>query len=108
MAAHFTIKQGDTSPALSVQFKWDDSVVDLTDATVKMYMGLYDESSLLIDGATCTITDAENGEIEYAWQTGDTDVVGLYEVEFVVTFSDGTIQTFPNDQFLLIEIVEDK
>ena len=103
---HFSIKKGDTNHVLTTKLCRDGSVIDLTGATVKFYMSLHGESVLTVD-ADCNVSDAENGEVEYTWIAADVDTAGLFEGEFVVTFSSGKIETFPNDQFLFIEIVED-
>jgi len=47
------------------------------------------------------------GRVRYAWQTGDTDTPGTFQGEFEVTYSTGEIETFPNDGFLAIEIIDD-
>ena len=100
MATTFYIKQGDTKPSLSAQLLSDGSAVDLTGATVKFHMGT------IID-ATATIVDAATGNVRYDWVTADTETAGLFRAEFEVTFSDGTVETFPNDGYLLINIIEE-
>jgi hypothetical protein len=52
-----------------------------------------------------TITDADNGVVQYDWQTGDTDTVGIYYVEFQVTYSDSSIETFPNSGNEVVSVV---
>lgn len=47
------------------------------------------------------------GVVQYAWATGDTDTIGKYKGEFEVTFVGNLKQTFPNDDYLLIEIKAD-
>ena len=56
---------------------------------------------------TMTIVDSPNGIVKYDWQTGDTDTVGTYNVEFQVTYSDTTIETFPNNGNLVINVVRE-
>jgi hypothetical protein len=57
--------------------------------------------------AAMTITSTSGGVVQYDWQTGDTDTVGSYSVEFEVTYSDSTIETFPNNQNLTISVVRE-
>jgi hypothetical protein len=42
--------------------------------------------------------------VRYAWNTGETDAPGLYEAQFVVTYSDSTVETFPNAQFITVSV----
>ena len=100
MATTFYIKQNDTKPSLSAQLLSDGSAVDLTGATVKFHMG---DS---VDSAA-TVVDAATGNVRYDWVTADTETAGLFRAEFEVTFSDGTVETFPNDGYLLINITEE-
>ncbi|MFQ5524258.1 MAG: BppU family phage baseplate upper protein [Acidimicrobiia bacterium] len=99
-----TLKQDDTSPALDYTILDDSNqVVDLTGATVVFYM--QDEDGVtVVNGASATITDAANGKVEYQWQAADTDTAGIFKGEFVVTFPDGTIRTFPDPGWIMIVI----
>lgn len=109
MSAAFTIKQGDTAPAITRTLKELKSgkleVVDLSAATGVIFrwrlVPTRDTST-----ATGQIVDAVNGLVQYEWAPGDTDVVGNYEGEFVVTWADGDTQTFPSDQYIPIIIYE--
>jgi hypothetical protein len=100
----FTIKQNDTSP--SIQVTLEDSAfvaIPLLGASVKIHMKSLD-GVIKINGAM-TIVDADNGIIQYDWQTGDTDTVGIYYVEFQVTYSDSSIETFPNSGNEVVSVV---
>lgn len=112
--ADLTIKRGDTRPVLGAQLTDNASPLNLTTATaVKMLMRLPAGPSPKVEAA-CTITNASTGTITYTWQTGDTDTVGLYNVEFEITWNDGGIQTVPNGTptgatgpYYTVEIVAD-
>jgi len=97
MGDTFQMKQNDTRPSLYVNLAQDGSVVDLTGAAVKFHMGT------VIDTAA-VITDATRGSVRYDWLAADTATAGSYRAEFQVTFSDGGIETFPNDGHLIINI----
>ena len=100
------IKQDDTQPAMKVRLK--DSAgnpVSLTGATVRVAIQHYSQPDIkfLRDAY---IQDAITGEVWLVWQPEETQVTGLYRVEFRVTYQDGTQETFPNSGYLLVNILE--
>ena len=96
MTEIFYIKQGDTAPALRATLKDPNgTAVDITGATVKFTLRS-PAGVVVVNEAAVTIVTADAGIVEYAWQTGDTANVGYNSGEFEVTYSDGTIETFPN------------
>jgi len=100
------IKQDDTQPAMKVRLK--DSAgnpVSLTGATVQVAIQHYSQPAIkfLRDAY---IQDASTGEVWLIWQPEETQVTGLYRIEFRVTYQDGTIETFPNGGYLLVNILE--
>ena len=99
MALTWKMKRGDTAPNLRAQLVRGGVPVDLTGATVKF--------CLLGTKRDCTIINATNGEVEYSWQVGDTESTGTLQAEFEVTYSDGKIETFPNDDFIQIVVLGD-
>lgn len=99
--ADWYMGKGDTFPAIPVQLTQNGEPVDLTGATVQFKMRLYGKT-IVLDSAT--VTSESTGEVEYEWSAGDTDYVGLHEGSWIVTYSDDTIQTFPNKGFNLIQI----
>jgi len=102
----FNIKQNDTSPSLQATLKDAQLVpVDITAAAVKFHMKSLD--GVVKINETMTITDAENGVVQYDWQVGDTDTVGAYYVEFEVTYADASIETFPNTGSLPLVITRE-
>lgn len=102
----FNIKQNDTSPSLQASLKDAASLpINLIGASVALHMKSVD--STLKVNSSMTVTDAENGIIRYDWQTGDTDTVGTYFVEFQVTYSDGSIETFPNNGNKIVSVVRE-
>ena len=100
----FYIKQNDTSPSLSATLTdYNGNAVNLTGASAKMHMK--DQGGTLKVNAAMTVTDADAGIIKYDWQSGDTDTVGSYNVEFQVTYSDSSIETFPNHGYEVVVVV---
>tara|TARA_R110000868_G_scaffold38420_1_gene134446 strand:+ start:1287 stop:1610 length:324 start_codon:yes stop_codon:yes gene_type:complete len=103
----FYIKQNDTSPSMLAVLKDGyDVVIDLTGTTVRFHMRLVGSNTHMID-SSADIVEEDNGIVRYIWQTGDTSVVGSYEAEFEITYSDGSIETFPNNGYIAVEITGD-
>ena len=98
--SNFQLKQNDTKPSLYANLVQDGSAVDLADASVTFHM----------DGvvnAPAVVTDAANGSVRYDWTATDTAIAGSYRAEFQVTFSDGSIETFPNSGYFYVNIAEE-
>lgn len=72
--------------------------VDITGATIRCSMSLERSTTLTINRSTAgvTITGATSGQFEYQWQSGETDTVGAYDIEFEITPSAGGKFTMPN------------
>lgn len=106
----FIIKQGDTSPAMVAALKTPDrQPVDLTGATVEFHMRFVptDETpSATPVSAAAQIVDASAGEVRYAWGPTDTAVAGDWDAEFQVTFPGGAIETYPNNGYIEVSIIE--
>lgn len=104
----FSIKQNDTRPAIEVQLV--DSLHDprlLDNATeVRFYMEDVDTGSTVVD-QPATIINEDEGRVTYAWQDGDTETAGRYEAEFEVTYTDGNVETFPNNGYIEVYIDDD-
>jgi hypothetical protein len=92
----FTIKQSDTSPSILANLQDSNgTAINLNGASVRFHMKAVG-GAVVID-EPMTIVNAAGGIVRYDWQTGDTDVPGTYYVEFEATYSDNTIETFPNN-----------
>jgi uncharacterized protein YfaS (alpha-2-macroglobulin family) len=99
----FTIKQNDTSPALQATLKdYNGNPISLVGATVKFHLKSF-EGTIKVN-QTMTITNASNGVVTYFWQSGDTSTAGTYYAEFEVTYSDLSVETFPNSGNLAVTI----
>lgn len=100
----FYIKQNDTSPAIETILQSDDGsvIIDLTGCDVNFHM-THSQRDIEVTGA-CTILDEDGGRVRYQWLTGDTSVAGWYRAEFEVTYSDGKIETFPNEGSIWVHI----
>jgi len=104
----FTIKEGDTAPALKATLKrGDGDVVDLTGVqNIEFYLEDALEGIIVEDdlSGNVSIVSASDGLIQYAWQDGDTDITGQKQAEFSVTFPSGDTETFPNSEYLYITV----
>lgn len=102
----FSIKQNDTSPSLQATLKdASQTPINLNGATVMFHMKSVD-GTIKVD-AEMTITDEDNGVVQYDWQSGDTDTVGTYYVEFEVTYADASVETFPNNGNKVVTVVKE-
>jgi len=103
----FRIKQGDTVPSLRVSLlNGTDNAISLDGANVRFHMRAIGSLSILIDSSVSVI-DAGSGVIQYDWAAGDTSSIGSYQAEFQVTYADGKIETFPNSDYINVEIIDD-
>ena len=81
-------------------------IVDVTGASVEFHMAKLNSSSV-ITGASATVTNESAGTVEYAWSASDTDSIGTFRVEFEVTFPTGLVETYPNSEYISIQITDD-
>jgi hypothetical protein len=106
MGDKFYIKQNDTSPSLLAVLKdADDVVVDITGATIRFHMR--NGAGTTVVDAAAVVAGALTGEARYDWIATDTVTVGGFNAEFEVTYSDGTIETFPNTGYIQVRIKDD-
>ena len=69
-------------------------------------MSAISSSITKVDASASIVTPAA-GTVQYDWDAADTDTIGSYQAEFEVTYVDGTIETFPNDGYVRVEIIRD-
>jgi hypothetical protein len=110
----FTLKQGDLRPQFVVVLKDNigeetEDVVDLTTATSAVFnMVPEGGGAVKINRGSATIdSPPTNGQVTYAWGTADTNTVGTFNAEIEVLWADGKPETFPNDSYWTVEIVDD-
>ena len=106
MAIDFTIKQGDTLPVLRAVLRdADNDVIDLT-GVVGLTLRYRMRNSTTIVERTATVVDANSGIVEYAWIAADTATAGELLAEWRVDYGAGAILTVPNNEPLVISVVE--
>lgn len=95
--------RGDTSP---VVFTVTDAtlaageaggVVSLADATVRFALRSQRSGLVEVD-ATCVVTDAAAGICEWRRGADEPSGAGSYEGELEVTYADGTVKHFPDEE----------
>ena len=103
----FYIKQNDTVPSIRAELQnGNGDAVDLIDATVQFHMRAIGANQTTVDAAAVVVS-AASGIVQYNWIAADTDTIGSYQAEFEVTYPDGTIETFPNNGYIRVEIIDD-
>lgn len=101
----FYLKKGDTSPSLVYALSPDS--VDLTGATVVFNMRLYGGANKVNRAAAVIVTATGTPTVRYDWQAANVDTAGFYEAEFEVTYAGGSVETFPNSDFIRVQITGD-
>lgn len=109
MSVTFFIKQHDRRPLLTVSCLDNAGMpVSLESASqVKFYMKSGESLKVSASATPDPDQDLNPGVVTYAWALGDTDTAGRYKAEFEVTWSDGTPQTFPTSDYLVVIIKAD-
>lgn len=104
--ATFYMKQNDTQPKMLASLKdGDENAINLTGSSVRFHMRNL-AGSLVVDAAASIVTPL-TGLVRYDWQPADTATVGSYQAEFEVTYGDGSIETFPNNGYIRVQITDD-
>ena len=105
--SHF-LKQNDTADYIERTLRNAFGVpVNLTGATLVFSMRVKPGGAAKISGAAATLVDAPAGRVRYSFTSSDSDTADEYEGEFQATFSNGDVQTFPNDGHIPIIITDD-
>ena len=104
----FYVKQNDTAPSIRATLKdGDDQVIDLTGATVRFHMRTIGGTTAKVDSEVSVVIPATDGIVQYDWIAADTDTIGTYQAEFEITYTNGRIETFPNNGYIRVEITDD-
>lgn len=105
-----TIKQHDTRAQLQLVAKQLNATtglletVNLTTASEVRVIGRPAGGDLLFSRA---VAGGPLGQVTMPWQAADTAVAQNLRVEVQATWPDGTVQTFPNDGYVIVKIVPD-
>ena len=96
MTVPYAIKAGDLEPPIDATLlQADGTPVDLTAAAaVRCLVRRKAATSLTVDRDATVITAAA-GTVRLAWQAGETDTPGTYQLEFEITWPGSRKQTVP-------------
>ena len=104
--ADFSAKAGDSALTWSDTLTYSDgSAVNLTGASVKLVMRSL-ASATPVFNSTATVVSALAGTVSYSPTATNTATPGEFMGNWVVTFSGGSVQTFPTVGYLTIAIEE--
>jgi hypothetical protein len=82
------------------------TAVNISGATVRFSMRKI-SGEVVVSRAAATVVDATTGSVRYNWQAADTANAGAFQAEFEVTYSDDSVETFPNDGYIPVIITDD-
>lgn len=101
----FTIKEGDTSPALRATLRAGGAAVSLQGASVRLHVAPAGGGDAVLNAAAGILDPATGGVVEYDWTSGPLLSPGSYEAEFEVVYADGRVETFPNRANITIRVI---
>lgn len=100
------IKSDDTSIQFDSTLTINSVAADITGATVLFLLKLK-SAPYTSFSASATIVSAVAGTVKYVPSGGFPTAIGVYKQEWQVTYGDGTILTFPSDNYNTVIILED-
>lgn len=105
-ALAFSVKQGDLLPSIeAVLLNPDNTPLNLATATSVLFrMRKRGGSGAAKVSAAATIVTPTTGLVRYNWSATDTDTVGEYFVEWVVTFPTALPVTYPGNGWDLVTV----
>lgn len=118
----FIIKENDTRRPWRVPFvenfgEADANPMDFTDVTAATFLmreagapGAPDvtgTATWTVAGSTVPPATRPEVIVEYVWAPGDLTPPGEYDVEVQLTYSDGGVETVPNNDYFRVTIKED-
>jgi ketosteroid isomerase-like protein len=95
-ASQIHLVVGDTAPPLTATLTNARGPQDLTGATVVARLKRSTDGDV-VEVTMDLAADPTTGVVTHDWDPSETDEVLRYTTEFVVTFANGTVETFPNE-----------
>jgi len=93
------ITEDDTSPKVSTTLKKADGTTPKLDGATVEFSVMRPRGAGNLFTKQASIKNASQGVVVYNWDTEDTSEPGRYRCEFKVTYSDETVEHFPNSGF---------
>lgn len=114
-APDFSIKTGDTASDIYATLENSGgTAVDIQGASITFKMGPIAGGTLTVAAAAINAqvgagtVDGSIGDVQYSWGTATVpSTPGLYVAEWEVVFTNGSVQTFPNNSYTLIGVTGD-
>lgn len=114
-APDFSIKTGDTASDIYATLENSGgTAVDIQGASITFKMGPISGGTLTVASAAINAQngagtlDGSIGDVIYSWGTSTVPTTaGLYIAEWEVTFTNGSVQTFPNNSYTLVGVTGD-
>jgi len=108
----FKIKRNDTLPTLQVSIGTSGNLnqkigYDLSGVSAVTFTMIDSCSNSKIYDQPVQIVCSSGGTIQYSWQDGDTDTIGLFYGEFELRYSTGQKLSIPTQGSIKIEIIKD-
>lgn len=80
--------------------------VDLTDCTVYFNMINVHTNEIIVDKKLCVVKDTPaDGWASYAFASEETQHTGMYKTSFLVEYKDGSVCSYPLNDFQMIHII---
>lgn len=100
----FKIKTDDTLPILEATLlDAAGAAVNLTGTTVTF---IYSDPAGAVTSNAATIVTPLTGEVSYTFTAAQTAAAGFGQGEFSVDFGGGSVQTFPTEENIVVQIHE--
>lgn len=103
----FNLKQNDTSPALQTTLLDGDGLPVSINGNNGVRFHMRAPAGAVKIDADAIVVDASAGIVRYNWLPEDTDTAGTFQAEFEVTYTDNSVETFPNLGYIDIVITDD-
>lgn len=95
--------KGDLEPVYEDALTADGTPYDLTGCTVRFVAKNQSSGAELFDRAG-VVLDASAGTVQFTPAAGDTDTVGRFLAQWIVTTAEGKTRSFPTPGFLLFQV----
>jgi hypothetical protein len=102
-------KRHDTTPARVRLLSADGTIRDLTGATGTYTLTEISTNTIKVNRGTIVVMNQTTnpGEAYYPYTSGNVDTAGVYTEEWEIVYPDGTKETFPAGDIVIVRIEAD-